>query len=1296
MPQLSSRSQRCTLCKYKKCSIKEPSSLTTTIICVILFLSEAFQSSRLFEVECLSDVNIVDPGSNKPIPFQQRALKSNQTTPTTGIMDRISNKMTKKPHRLMSRNEAPLSSSTDMDIVKIGELNTRNGVESMRHSYNVSQIPQARDTNLKKNISTTTASNNHLPSSSKDKQHQLRGAANILTRPNEALQTSPTTSTLNQSLAATDLSASDSRPLPSSSRFDENVEENSFYLEDQDHGDGFLNDDRSLASSSNLNERRANSGKDFRKIVSKGISGALEPVRLETLEEWRQRQRQRKAIKEKRTKLFENILATAIETHPDYGSKTSANKTSSKRPSNRRRPPAAKQPRIRDELNKAASAADIDPELLGDTGTVLQHLQGLAQVIDNPSATGSSAFWNAGSDSDQDQTSDGISSASDDARGSDAASSDEDATSNSNDDVSTATKFKAANNQSGERGPIMRHIKRIKQSISQRRKQLDHIKKMFNIELAVNAKDGSLIGKPVSSSSSSGSKAKRVPKSQNNEYLSSDSSSDSSSELSSDNLIDLESPQDESASSVVDSSDSSYEAPAFRAGKRTKLGGKQSGGGAKMQELKQYLTENPDILAAVMSELTTDSDTLTNNNYNPDSLRPSSSSYTRGDFDPETDSPPFERRRSRFPYSSNYTTFDRFRPHYEAYKFRPTSSSKVRQISRSSNSASGSSAETQLIESLRDRQLLNLARLESALADRQEATSKRSNIYTSSSNYSSSLSSSHPDSRDRRSDSPSYSWSSNSRGRRSSNPPSGNLQHHFLVVSQKPLEPILRESSLENQHQGNTNQSDSNSSSSQWTQYDGGHMRGGPPPAPGKGSPQGSGSKPTLNRFSGWRDVSNTELGPSSLATNRLHEQPVVFHTDHSSPSVGTQPTYMLPYGIASDQLRLQPSFSESKHYQAQGSQFASSRLESPTNKQSQYNATTPRINTNHQYPASSVSMQPPPPPPHPMMSPHDYNSMLAGQAAFNQLFAPRGLIHPISRAGPLQIAGWPLLPAGAEFMSRSSAAMATPTSWSGHNDLTTARGAPSQQAQANNNNTSNGNDFNSQPIMNLNMKKVVEATPSTSQRPAIVEDHNPIPRSESPNKAAMNKTQSRSSAAEQPRRSPMMRQSTSFATTVKPRMRPSEHVDWLEEETKTNDRKEHGENLPRIGSQIADYFHAYKNEMRAADEHQQQPDRGAQMGRPIDVKTHEKIQQQQMDNPHKPDASMLTIEGEELPKMDRDYTDTVMSNIANNNNGLTGGEVKSRPQSQAEPQTTNYPSQESQPSDDSSRQPDFGAMWAS
>lgn len=480
--------------------------------------------------------------------------------------------------------------------------------------------------------------------------------------------------TINTLSSDDDLDTSHSRFVPSRiSAYLDNEEIDKNYGDDEN-----LNDIENYVdgASSNLSERKA--VKELTKFLSKGMSGATDQMRLETLENWKRRQRERKAIKDARAKMFEDILVAAISSHPE---KIKKSKKSNKEYSTNLRTSSSSGSTI-----GLANNADVDPELANDAETVIQHLQGLASAIDVQSP---SSYSN-----DQ-----GVSSADEVAE-----STPNEGSGDYNESEPEEKPKKAV--ASHER-PLVRQFKKIKNQISQRRKQLDQIKKLFNIDLAINPKDGTLVGKP------SKTKKKHINNS-NGGYVEYSDDSGSSSR-------------------------------------------KKSNKENKMHELMGYLKNNPEILASVMAELTVDADPSSKsslplsgreeepyqvpldeeNDSNTASLsnrRTTLINLKHSKHHSDSDSLPWEngRRMNRRLYDSPVS--ETFEPRLSNKKLKLKNLAMLNDMRNSDHGKTSlrtKSAEALLLESLRERQLMNLARLDMVLAEKQQG-SNRSNVYSTS------------------------------------------------------------------------------------------------------------------------------------------------------------------------------------------------------------------------------------------------------------------------------------------------------------------------------------------------------------------------------------------------------------------------------------------------------------------------------------------------------------------------------------------------------------------------------------
>lgn len=460
--------------------------------------------------------------------------------------------------------------------------------------------------------------------------------------------------TKNSSQAHEELTPSDSLLIPqhanlrSDSDFDTATEDDG--LEDAD--------DSVDRASSNLNQKKMI--RDLTKVISKGMSGATEQVRLDTLQNWKRKQQERKAIKDNRAKLFEDLLTAAIESRKETVTKKSSKKSTRNHDSFKVNPPS-------DPLGLASLG--VDPELSTDAETVMRHIHGLSQAIDATSSTSGpeSDFVSSNEEADVDE--------------------------NGSSSQSDGSQPKTKSSSSNER-PIVKRFKKIKQQISQRRKQLDQIKKIFNVELALNPKDGSLMGKPASGSK----KAKKE-----------------------------EHGQDIGDYTVIDDSMSSGK-------RRSKL---QL---TKSKELLDYLKENPDILESVVSELSGESARLAPSsstidddipvvpesfdNNRVDSFERKSHGYRESPSDDQSNYRQQVLRLDRFNEDgspNNLLTF----PRKPKQNIVDDTHNELKISTKSLKSP-----EILLLETLRERQLLNMARLEMVMAKRQQA-SDRSPVYSS-------------------------------------------------------------------------------------------------------------------------------------------------------------------------------------------------------------------------------------------------------------------------------------------------------------------------------------------------------------------------------------------------------------------------------------------------------------------------------------------------------------------------------------------------------------------------------------
>lgn len=508
--------------------------------------------------------------------------------------------------------------------------------------------------------------------------------------------TNSTTKLTNENRTSDDLHVSDSRNAPKISRFDEDTEEEQQQSQMPDE------DDSVDGASSNLNEQKV--VRELTKILSRGMSGATDQVKLDTLEQWKRRQRERKVVKDSRAKLFEDLLTAAINTHPENVKKYKKRKKLSTNTD-------------KDENNKSPSLLstypNIDPELSSDAETVIQHLQGLASVIDGKTPTFSPAA--------KFETGDSLSGGSDESSSGDNYSSSPDNYGNDNESSSEekgGTKTKIASSSNDR--PIVKQFKQIKNKISQRRKQLDQIKKIFNVDLSLN-KDGSLQGKTSSSSSKKNKGSTLSELNEAGDYP----------------------DQDEGSSSTKVKKKSSS------------LSSKKEKEKDKVQDLMSYLKENPEILASVMDELNA------NTEYTPKSIGEGETLFQSSDDSNQLNYPSMSRKlysSARLPdieninldkagaYRRSIGSSDLSMNNYDfnnslrGHKVRnlvDNFQNNDQILNTHSNNAyvpllpKQLSGEALLLESLRERQLMNLARLEKVLAERYQS-SNRSQVYSSS------------------------------------------------------------------------------------------------------------------------------------------------------------------------------------------------------------------------------------------------------------------------------------------------------------------------------------------------------------------------------------------------------------------------------------------------------------------------------------------------------------------------------------------------------------------------------------
>lgn len=672
-------------------------------------------------------------------------------------------------------------------------------------------------------------------------------------------------------------------------------------------------------ASSNLNEKKV--VKEITKMLSKGMSGATDQVKLETLENWKRRSKERKVIKDSRAKLFEDLLTAAISSHPDKIKK-------------RTKKPKSANSRLR-TLGSLSSNPDLDPEMALDADNVISHLHGIASVLGDGSSSSSGGVTSTPVNGQQVAS---------------ALNSPENLPptlglfgNENNEETSGESSGETEKEQvkktrsSGDR-LIVKQFKKIKQQISQRRKQLDQIKKIFNVELSLNPKDGSLMGK------STGNKQK----------------SNKENAAASGEVGGSEEDPEEGGSSQQASVSSTKEMSKNR-GKNSMRQTNQT----KMKELMDYLRNNPEILASVMSELTVGAEPGERNvapaaSLSPSSLRDDEShiiapegselsapgrrsvyhnrehnlnqlhreqhprEYIREERDRGNDIErlPYESQnshshslhRSSYPrrQSVRDTHFDISNQMEQspdtAYSTTSIRRSKDRDepppVKSLSSQLKVKSAESLLLESLRERQLMNLARLDMVLAERQMATSNnRSYVPSHSSNSSTSLLSrrdsldyqrSPNSSRDRENNlSVSNRLSGRSRQQEQQQQSDGEVLHHFMMVNQdadstggqSPINSAATDSNRADQFSRFVDRlsspsgqsSDRNSMQSLYNQQAADNSLSSMAGRFMDQQPQQqSNQQAPLGRFKDWRDVSQVETSPSILNDKTDYHPPNV------------------------------------------------------------------------------------------------------------------------------------------------------------------------------------------------------------------------------------------------------------------------------------------------------------------------------------------------------------------------------------------------------------------------------------
>lgn len=612
--------------------------------------------------------------------------------------------------QIISLNDAIKSANETKKLTNVSKNQlSKISIDLTNHLSDTSKIDASNS-----NSNSTTKINNNRNSTrliSKQNRQLEKHFYNITLPPVESTNHSLSTTKLiktNSNKTLDEFDISESQNSPRISRFDEEPageeeqdQETEHQPQQQQQPFSLFEDDSVDGASSNLNEQKV--VKELTKILSKGMSGATDQVKLDTLEQWKRRQRERKVVKDSRAKLFEDLLTAAINTHPEK-----VKKKTKKRNNKQEKDEQSNKQNFGSISPILSGYPNLDPELSADAETVIQHLQGLASVVD-----GSTPPFLSGNKL---ETSGDSSSGGDESSSSDNYSSSDATNTNDNDSPSEEKTSKKIVSSSSDR-PIVKQFKQIKNKISQRRKQLDQIKKIFNVDLSLN-KDGSLQGK-------TGSKKKETASSEVNEEYSNSEEGEASS----------------SSTSKVKKKSSKKDKD-------------------KMQDLMNYLKENPEILASVMDELTA------NTEYSPTKLNPMSENDPLFQNSPQLDDnqlnyPSMSRKvystRQHPDYDTNNNNWDRayrkpnrissdIPSHDLANTLRrqrlrnniaenfPQNDDNVLNMNANNRliplNEKPFSAEALLLESLRERQLMNLARLDRVLAERYQA-SNRSQVYSS-------------------------------------------------------------------------------------------------------------------------------------------------------------------------------------------------------------------------------------------------------------------------------------------------------------------------------------------------------------------------------------------------------------------------------------------------------------------------------------------------------------------------------------------------------------------------------------
>lgn len=460
------------------------------------------------------------------------------------------------------------------------------------------------------------------------------------------------------------------------------------------HEDVDRPDSYDQAQDSITSERKA--VKELSRLISKGLTGVSDALVADKSDSLRKRQKERKEKRSEQVKLYTELLTDALNNHVERGD--SKKKTKKKFKSNNQNPKHRNHPNAHKSYTDAFGNEETLREELGvDSEYLFNKLQSLTSLADATSNSADSGEETDPHVSNQDSADDDQSPQTKE-DGGESSSSDEvydDNSTKNNAEQGSSTQDDSSVKKS--QGKIVKHLKKIKKQFLQRRKQLDQIKNIFNVELSLNNKDGTLVGKTTNNNEKKGKKDKvNYPNSeQDSDYTVLD------------DYVQTGNKRHRSGNSQSSSKPNSV-SKAIKS--------------KSMRDLIGYLKENPEILSSIMSELYAESENMAPSRKATFSVvdQPSSSRQLNvidllDNNDRSTSrSKPMKRSHANMYHYSLEPSFQTDiltrRKSVTEYVFPQTKSQGLNKV--------------ELLKALKERQLINLGKLEMAIASKQVESTK--------------------------------------------------------------------------------------------------------------------------------------------------------------------------------------------------------------------------------------------------------------------------------------------------------------------------------------------------------------------------------------------------------------------------------------------------------------------------------------------------------------------------------------------------------------------------------------------